>query len=66
MIITLQFLIFSELKNNSNFWLWDSKTKNGIDKLDTFNKIYVLKLRKYYRSLGIKILFPKAQSSQNI
>ena len=46
MIITLQFLIFSELKNNTNFWLWDSKTKNGIDKLDTFNKNICFKIKE--------------------
>lgn len=46
MIITLQFLIFSELSNNSYFWLWDSKTKNGIDKLDTFNKNICFKIKE--------------------
>ena len=45
-IITLQFLIFSELKNNTNFWLWDSKTKNEIDKLDTFNKNICFKIKE--------------------
>ena len=45
-IITLQFLIFSELSNNSYFWLWDSKTKNGIDKLDIFNKNICFKIKE--------------------
>ena len=39
MIITLQFLIFSELKNINYFWLWEQKAKNEIDILnDNFNK----------------------------
>ena len=45
-IITLQFLIFSEISKNGNFWLWDSKTKNGIDKLDTFNKNICFKIKE--------------------
>ena len=45
-IITLQFLMFSELKNNSNFWLWNSKANNGIDKLDEFHKNICFKIKE--------------------
>ena len=47
MIITLQFLIFSELKNIHYYWLWESETKEAIDLLNNnFDKNITIKIKK--------------------